>query len=62
MRMGMTWMRNSSISPWSKKEAMISPPPIIQYPALTLRLRSGQRAGLTSDAPTGLSRSVSSEC
>jgi hypothetical protein len=22
----MTWMRNSSISPWSKKEAMISPP------------------------------------
>jgi hypothetical protein len=29
-RMGMTWMRNSSISPWSKKEAMISPPPITQ--------------------------------
>src|SRR5260370_42324428 len=28
--MGMTWIRNSSISPWSKKEAMISPPPIIQ--------------------------------
>jgi len=28
--MGMTWMWNSSISPWSKKETMISPPPIIQ--------------------------------
>src|SRR5260370_14518702 len=30
MRMGMRWMRNSSIWPWSKKEAMISTPPIIQ--------------------------------
>jgi len=38
----MTLMWNSSISPWFKKEAMISPPPIIQICFAGLGAGAGQ--------------------